>query len=128
MSGSAAFDAFLDRRLDAETREDAKRSSCVICAAEPGCPVIFVSDEFEAHTGYARHEIIGKSLAVLQGPDTEAEAIEAFRDLIRDGRAGFVQITNYRADGTRFVHECDFRPVRGDADEVTHFIAIQRPV
>lgn len=100
----------------------------MICSADPGNPVLYVSEEFEAHTGYSPAEAVGRNLSFLQGPDTEADAVELFRHLLRTGGAGTIRITNYRKDKSRFLHECDLRPVRDGAGKVTHFIAIQRPV
>jgi PAS domain S-box-containing protein len=117
--------AAIDQTVEPDGRADAKRSSSVLCSSAPGTPVVIVSDAFEAHTGYKTSEVIGRSLSFLQGPNTEAEAVEKFRNLIANGEAGTVQITNYRADGSEFVHECDFRPVRDSQDVITHFIAIQ---
>lgn len=119
-------DAFVNRAFEPDEQEAAKQSSTVVCAATPGTPVVFVSDAFEAHTGYAPVDIIGKNLAILQGPDTEPEAVARFRTLIKDGTAGLVTITNYRSDGEKFIHECDFRPVRDAQERVTHFVAVQR--
>ncbi len=121
-------DTYIDRTVAPDERAEAKQRSSVVCLADGGNPVVFVSDAFEAHTGYAPREAIGQNLSFLQGPGTEPEAVEQFRTLIKNGEAGLVRITNYRADGTKFLHECDFRPVRDKNEKVTHFIAIQRPV
>ena len=102
--------------------------SAVVCLAAPGVPVVYVSSAFEAHTGYRPDEAIGRGLSFLQGPDTEPEAVSEFRRLIAEGAPGKIRITNYRKNGTRFVHECELRPVRDTDKKVTHFIAIQRPV
>ncbi len=119
------IEAVIDQTIAPEDRAAARRSSSVLCAAEPGVPVVVVSEAFEMHTGYKPHEVVGRNLSFLQGPKTEPEAIEQFRYLISHGEAGLVRITNYRSDGTEFVHECDFRPVRDSQDVITHFIAIQ---
>ncbi len=122
------YDRFIEARLKPAERADVEGESVVVCDAGPGNAVLFVSDAFEAHTGFCRTEVIGRNLAFLQGPETEAEAVESFRDLMRTGRAGRIRITNYRKDGARFLHECEFRPVRDGSGDITHFIAIQRPV
>lgn len=122
------FTAFIERRLDAADCEGLAGESAIVCSADEGNQVLYVSEAFERHTGYAPSEAIGRNLSFLQGPATEPEAVEAFRELIRTGRAGSVRITNYRKDGSIFVHECEFRPVRDEAGALTHFIAIQRPV
>ncbi len=123
---SLPIDDFIDRTIDPADREDAKRTSSVVCLATPGTPVIIVSDAFEAHTGYKPEEALGRNLSFLQGPNTEPEAVAEFRRLIKNGEAGLVRITNYRADGSKFIHECDLRPVRDSKNAVTHFVAIQR--
>ncbi|MEO9824547.1 MAG: PAS domain-containing protein [Paracoccaceae bacterium] len=120
------IDAAIDQTIEPDAREEAKRSSSVLCSAAPGTPVVAVSDSFGAHTGYKPSEAIGRNLSFLQGPNTESEAVEKFRTLIANGEAGLVRITNYRADGSEFIHECDFRPVRDEQETITHFVTIQR--
>lgn len=122
------FYEFIQTALDASERSDVEGQSAVICSAEAGNPVLYVSAEFEAHTGYAPGEAVGRNLSFLQGPDTEEDAVALFRHLLKTGRAGTIRITNYRKDNSRFLHECDLRPVRDTDGTVTHFIAIQRPV
>ncbi len=128
MNDRSRFGALIERAVDPDEYDTVLGHSSVVCSAEPGNAVIFVSEEFEAHTGYSPSDAIGRNLSFLQGPDTEPAAVAQFRDLIAKAEAGVVRITNYRADGAKFVHECDFRPVRDTEDRVTHFIAIQRLV
>ena len=118
----------VDHLLDDATWASMAGQSAVICMADGGNRVVYVSEAFERHTGYPVAEALGRNLSFLQGPDTEPEAVREFRRLITGGLAGTVRITNYRKDGSRFVHECEFRPVRDADGRVTHFVAIQRPV
>lgn len=122
------YEAFLRDRADDDTRRAASNQSAVVCLAAPGVPVIYVSDSFEEYTGYPPAEVIGRSLSLLQGPDTEESAVATFRTLIENGQSGTICITNYRKDKTRFVHECALRPIRDGDGAVTHFIAIQKLV
>lgn len=128
MTQEKQIDQFLEKAVARNLLEEAKRQSSVVCSAEAGNTVIFASDAFEAHTGYSVKEIIGKNLSILQGPKTEPESVAKFRQLITDCEAGVIRITNYHKDGSLFVHECDFRPVRDHDNKVSHFIAIQRLV
>lgn len=124
-----SFNHFMDEHFPKGKGSDTLRDhSAVVCLAVPGVPVVYVSSSFEAHTGYRPDEAIGRCLSFLQGPDTEPEAVEKFRRLISDGEPGFVKITNYQKDGTRFVHECEVRPVRDTDGNVAYFVAIQRPL
>ena len=122
------YQTFLNERADPETRSASTDHSAVVCLATKGTPVIYVSDAFEAHTGYSAQDAIGRSLSFLQGPETEPEAVAAFRKLIATGSAGLIRITNYRKDGTVFSHECAFRPISDSEGTVTHFVAIQKLV
>jgi PAS domain S-box-containing protein len=119
---------FLQTHVPDPVAQDALQHSAVVCLASEGNPVVYVSAAFEQHTGYAPTDAIGRNLSFLQGPDSEPEAIERFRELIRDATPGHVKITNYRKDGTRFVHECEMRPVLDKSGALSHFIAIQRTV
>ena len=118
----------IKRNLEGDLGEAAQSHSAVICLAADGNAVVFVSDDFTAHTGYTPDEAIGRNLSFLHGPETEADAVERFRELIRTGASGMVRITNYRKVGSAFVHEVEMRPIRDDAGVLTHFVAIQRPV
>jgi PAS domain S-box-containing protein len=121
------FAEFVANRLDDYTRHVLVGQSAVICSAEEGNRVLYVSDEFERHTGYTAAEAIGRNLSFLQGPATEAAAVKEFRRLIDTATPGMVRITNYRKDGALFLHECEFRPVFDASGKVTHFVTIQRP-
>ncbi|SHG67751.1 PAS domain-containing protein [Marivita hallyeonensis] len=127
-SPEQTFEDFVDENLETELGQNAKSNSAVICLAAPGNVVIYASDAFEAHTGYAPSEALGRNMNFLQGPDTEPDAVAQFRHLIETGTSGTVTITNYRKDGTSFLHECEFRPVRNEEGVVTHFVTIQRPL
>ncbi len=124
-----SFDRFVDDHFPQGEINDALRDhSAVVCLATPGVPVVYVSSSFEAHTGYAPEEAIGRGLSFLQGPESEPESVEEFRRLIANGESGKIKITNYRKDGSSFVHECELRPIRDTAGTVTHFVAVQRPL
>jgi PAS domain S-box-containing protein len=122
-----SFERFIRSRLDEEERQRMAGESAVVCSAAAGNPVLFVSETFERHTGYPPSMVIGRNLSFLQGAATEASSVARFRHLIGRAEAGTVQITNYRKDGSAFVHECELRPVRDAGGALTHFVAVQRP-
>lgn len=123
-----AITDLLQNTLPKDITDAVSQHSAVICLATKGNPVIYVSDSFEAHTGYCAQDAVGRNLSFLQGPETEADAIQAFRNMIETATPGFVRITNYHKDGTTFIHECEMRPVLDKSGAPTHFIAIQRMV
>lgn len=77
----------------------------------PDNPVIYVNEEFSAITGYAPDELIGRNLRLLQGPQSEPEAIAAMHEAIANARAVAITLTNYRKSGDAFPMRVDIRPV-----------------
>ncbi|MEM9973942.1 MAG: PAS domain-containing protein [Pseudomonadota bacterium] len=128
VSAKNPFDLFVEHSVAPSEQAQFVEQSAVVCDASNGNRVLYVSSAFESHTGYRPDEAIGRNLSFLQGPETEPDAIALFRHLLKTGAPGKVRITNYRKDNTCFLHECDLRPVRAPSGEITHYIAIQRPV
>ena len=69
-------------------------------ATKPGFPLTYVSPGFEEMTGYSVADVLGKSCALLQGPETDPRSIAVLREALRDGREAYATMLNYRADGT----------------------------
>ncbi|EKX40985.1 hypothetical protein GUITHDRAFT_45838, partial [Guillardia theta CCMP2712] len=81
-------------------------------------PIVFASDGFLQATGYSREEIIGKSVFMLHGPNTEREVITKVREHLREGKEGHFEILNYRKDGSTFNKDVHLSPVRNFEGEV----------
>lgn len=94
----------------------------------PDNPMIFVSDEFEAQTGYAPHEAVGRNCRFLQGPGTNPHAIEAIRQALRAETRFTIDILNYRKDGSPFVNRLRIRPIYDTDGRLMFFAGAQNPV
>ena len=94
----------------------------------PDNPMIFVSEEFEAQTGYSIEEAIGQNCRFLQGPDTNPHAIEAIRQGLRAETRFTIDILNYRKDGTPFINRLRIRPIYDDSGRLLFFAGAQNPV
>ncbi len=94
----------------------------------PDNPMIFVSDEFEAQTGYTPEEAIGRNCRFLQGPDTSPEAIAAIRHALRAQTRFSIDILNYRKDGSAFVNRLRIRPIYDAEGRLLFFAGAQNPV
>ncbi len=97
-------------------------------ATQPGNPVIYVNPAFERMTGYQTTEILGRNCAILQGPDTQPEAVQTIRTAISHRQDCHVTLRNYRKDGTPFWNQLFISPVFNDQGEATHFVGIQNDV
>ena len=94
----------------------------------PGPHIVYVNPAFERMTGWSRHEIIGRSPSLLQGPKTSHVVLADIRTHV--GRDGVWegQVVNYRKDGSEFVMEWSIVPLRNSAGGVIHYLAVQRDV
>ncbi len=68
----------------------------------PDNPIIECNAAFEALTGYARVEVIGRNCRFLRGEGTEPDLSEALREGIAQQKPVMVEILNYKKDGTPF--------------------------
>jgi two-component system sensor histidine kinase/response regulator len=88
--------------------------------------VQWVNDGFTRLSGYRLHELYGRSLTLLQGPDTDAQAVAAMREGVENGVPFKVEVVNYAQDGRKYWVEIDATPV--EVDGQTQFIAIETDV
>ncbi|TPG56934.1 PAS domain-containing protein [Roseomonas nepalensis] len=96
-------------------------------ALDPPGPVIrYANARFEAITGYAAGELIGRSPRLLQGPRTDRAELDRLRASLSAGRHFTGATINYRKDGTPYRNEWIVGPVLGPDGAVTHWLSIQR--
>jgi len=122
------LDNMLRNVFSEDMPNDLHHHSITISDAGPSNNILWVNAQFEKHTGYNRDEVIGKNMLFLQGPETAKEAIQLFQYFIKNSLPGKIMILNYRKDGSKFWHICQFRPIFNAAGETTHFLTIQRPI
>jgi sigma-B regulation protein RsbU (phosphoserine phosphatase) len=94
----------------------------------PDRPLIYANEGFERMTGYPVSEVMGRNCRFLQGPGTDAAAVEEIRAALAESRECIVEILNYRKDGTTFWNRLSITPLRDWSGAVTHFIGIQSDV
>ena len=94
----------------------------------PDNPMIYVSEEFEAQTGYSALEAMGRNCRFLQGPDTNPHAIEAIRQGLKAQTRFTIDILNYRKDGMPFVIRLRIRPIYDPDGRLMFFAGAQNPV
>ncbi|WP_348758779.1 PAS domain S-box protein [Candidatus Methylocalor cossyra] len=115
-------------RLRDRAIEAANVGIVIADALQPHYPNIYVNPALARITGYGREELIGRSLKILQGPETSEEAKNKIRKALREGTYCEVVLQNYRKDGTPFWNELLLSPVRDESGTVTHYIGIQTDV
>lgn len=103
-------------------------NSMVITSTAPGYPVIYANPAFCRMSGYDLHELIGQSLAMLQGPETDPDVIRQLSVSIREGR-GFDGVAyNYRKTGERYLVHWTVTPVLDGEGVVRYYVSIQSDI
>jgi diguanylate cyclase (GGDEF)-like protein/PAS domain S-box-containing protein len=116
------FDADMYRRLV----EALPEGVVLIDAQGSDHPVLYVNPAFEALTGYAATELVGRNLRLLQADDREQDGRHRLRDALNRGESCRVLLRNYRKDGTLFWNEMTVVPLRHADGCVTHYAGHHR--
>ncbi|MDO8207598.1 MAG: diguanylate cyclase [Gallionella sp.] len=118
----------IPRELLAQAVDQSHEGITIADASQKDWPLIYVNAGFERLTGYPAAELLGKSVRLLQGTDTEQPEINVLREAMSQGKNCLVTLRNYRKDGSMFWNELSLSPVRNDAGILTHYIGIQHDV
>ncbi len=104
--------------------EESPEAILITQAPAPGTgPVIcYANRAFERLTGWSAADVIGKTPAILQGPDTDDSVLADARDAILKKRNFVGQTINYTRGGEAFVNRWRMRPVE-DKDGREFWIA-----
>lgn len=78
----------------------------------------YVNEAFEQLTGYPADEVAGRDLALLQGAETDPDAVAEMAAALWAGEECWVTLRNYRKDGSAFWNEVFLTPVADEADGV----------
>ncbi len=116
------IDAALYRRL----LETSPEGVVLVDAQQPDRPVIYINPGFEALTGYAAADLIGRNLRLLQADDREQDGRHRLREALRLGVSCRVLLRNYRKDGTLFWNEMTILPLLDAQGRVTHYAGHHR--
>ncbi|MBI4423518.1 MAG: PAS domain S-box protein [Elusimicrobia bacterium] len=119
------------KRAEAEL----ERLNAAICQAveaviitDPQGDIQFVNPAFQALTGYAREEALGKNPRLLK---SGRQSPAFYRDMwttLLSGRTWKGRMINKRKDGTTYAANASISPVRAASGEIVNFVAVQRDV
>ena len=121
----------LDRERELRVKDRAIDEASVgitIADANSDNEIVYANEEFQRLTGYDTAEIEGRNCRMLQGPETDRDAVAELAAAIAANEPVRTELLNYRDDGTPFWNEVSVTPVEDDAGEVTHFVGFQRDV
>jgi PAS domain S-box-containing protein len=90
--------------------------------------VTYANAAFETMSGYSSADMLGRSCAVLQGPRTEAPAVQAMHEAVAQARPFHGEVLNYRKDGEPFWNDLSITPVLDGDGEPSQFVGVQRDI
>jgi two-component system cell cycle response regulator len=117
-----SLDADLYRRL----LETSPEGVVLVDVRQSDHPVVYVNPGFEALSGYAAADLLGRNLRLLQADDREQDARHRLRDAMKSGESCRVLLRNYRKDGSLFWNEMTLLPLRDTQGQVTHYAGHHR--
>lgn len=117
-----------DRAVKARAVNEAPVGVTISDPSRADNPLVYVNDTYQELTGYEFEDIVGENCRVLQGPDSEPDAIEEMRTAIDDERPVTVELKNYRKDGTEFWNEVTIAPVYDDRGELANYVGFQNDI
>jgi PAS domain S-box-containing protein len=88
--------------------------------------ILWVNDGFKQMTGYSKTFALNKTPYFLQGVNTTVKSKKRFRKKLNDLKPFTEVITNYRKDNSPY--ECEVKIFPMYAENVTHFLAIEKHV
>ena len=90
--------------------------------------IVYVNAAFEAITGYAREDAIGKNYWHLLASDPLRSGIGHSRDALAAGEGTDIRLRSHRKNGTVFWSDLHLVPVRDAAGAFTHCVGLVRDV
>jgi diguanylate cyclase (GGDEF)-like protein/PAS domain S-box-containing protein len=109
----------------------ATNNGIVIADHDPetnGWPVSYVNEAFELLTGWRGEDVVGRSLSVLQGEETDPGTVAEMAAALRGGEECWVTLRNYRRDGSPFWNEVFLTPVHDDDGVARRYIGVLHDV
>ncbi len=90
--------------------------------------VQYVNPAAIRNSGYNEEELLGEPPLVFRDNQVEDEIKHELRQAMHEGKAWHGRFNIHRKDGTLMEEDATVSPVRNEAGELTHYVAIKRDV
>jgi diguanylate cyclase (GGDEF)-like protein/PAS domain S-box-containing protein len=91
-------------------------------------PIIFANDAFLRRTGYTRGAIVGRSMRVLHGPDTDKATVDRLLNAMANNQPARAEMVNYTSDGQSYWVEVEVAPFAGEGELASHWVVVGRDI
>lgn len=90
--------------------------------------IVYANPAFSVMTGYPTNEIIGKSLDIFKGPNSDPYEYKKLVTAIQNKEECEVETISYKKDNDEYWVNFSMLPVFNEEGGVTHWISIQRDI
>lgn len=87
--------------------------------------IVFATHNITGMNGYLPDEVIGRSPSLFQGPETDPELRQRFREAVASRRSFEGMLVNYRKDGSLYPCRIEAHPLFNKSKNAVHFIAFE---
>jgi diguanylate cyclase (GGDEF)-like protein/PAS domain S-box-containing protein len=91
-------------------------------------PVVFANEAFLQQTGYSQAEVLGRTLELLQGPNTQNAELKRIQRAFHHARPLKTELIYYKKNGDPFWMDLDIVPVDYQNRGLTHWVAVGRDI
>jgi PAS domain S-box-containing protein len=122
-------DVRMDVRIQARLAQVASKTTNGVIITDARGLVEWVNEGFTRVTGYALKDMIGrKPGALLQGPETDPQAVDKIRRAVATGESVEVELLNYHRKGHAYWVNSRIDPLRDENGRLDGFISVQTDV
>lgn len=94
----------------------------------PGPRIVYANPAFCNMTGYSLEEVLGRTPRILQGPQTNRQALDKIRTALKNWESIRIELLNYQKNGTQFWVELSIVPVADETGWFHYWISVQRDI
>ena len=91
-------------------------------------PIIFANRAFERRSGYRADEIVGSSMRMLDGPDTDPAVVARIVEAMGRREPVSAELVNYSKSGEPYWVEIDMVPFAGAGGPITYLVVVGRDI
>ncbi len=88
----------------------------------------YVNPAFEKITGYSRHEVMGRNIALLDSGKHSKTFFSSIIDTLQRGEIWQGRMVNKRSDHSLYEIEATVSPIKNKVGEITNTVSVQRDV
>ena len=105
-----------------------EQSPASIVITDKSGNIEYVNPQFERVTGYAKHEVIGRNPRILKSGRMPQDTYVDLWKTITRGEIWSGELQNRNKNGEIYWEFASICPIKNDAGEVTHFIAVKENI